>query len=107
MTTKFLAAITLVLALGYSGGALAQTTLGPLNLDAEDVPAAAAYCNALVAQQEGDETTVTEDAAAAAPETITDEAAEGAEAGDAGAAAGPDFSAVTVEQCEAAGLLGQ
>ena len=122
MNARFLAAVLTSAVIGWSVPAIAQTAVGALTLNEEDIPAAAAYCNALLAEQGGgDVTTLTEDAAAAAPETVNndtgpDGAASASEtansAGDAGTVqagvnAEVDLTGISVEQCQEAGLLDQ
>lgn len=105
-----LPALAAALALGFAPAAMAQTMVGTQSVSDADLPMVTAHCATLL----GEETTSSESGAAAegsdtapaagetAPESDTDTAAT--DEMTEGTPATVDLSAITAEDCRAAGL---
>lgn len=115
MTIKSLVspiALAAAAALALSFPAFAQTTVGDQQISDEDLPAVTEHCTMLADEGAADAAAPADAAGdAAAPADAAGDAAAGAETTDGDAAAGADagamldLEAITLEDCQAAGLV--
>lgn len=104
-TASSTVALTAAAAFALGTGAFAQTMVGPQEISDEDLPMVTEHCEMLAGEP------ATDDMAADAGtdgETAEVPGAADAPATDApadGTTAGVDFDAITIEECQAAGLV--
>jgi hypothetical protein len=112
-TRNLVSSIALVAALSFSGGAMAQTMIGGVDIPPEDLDRVQAHCNTLAAaENESLAETADDDDAANGDDDGDDAQADPDPAADDGEASDMenaltsiDLDTVTLEQCREAGLI--